>query len=139
MKALRTLIRLHKQYVDDKRAALGELEVGREALRDRSARLEAEIESEGRVAAESYAAGRSFPRYVRRIGGERRVIAAEIAKLDGAVAEAAEALAAAYRDLKKYEISHDVRVRDRKAAEARTDQAQLDEIAITLHRRKHAG
>ncbi len=139
MKALRTLIRLHKQHVDDKRAALAELEIRREALRDQSARLAAEIESEGRVAAESFAAGRSYPRYVRRIGGERRAIAAEIAKLDAAVAEAGEALAAAYRDLKKYEISHDARVRDRNAVAARFDQAQLDEIAITLHRRKHAG
>ena len=139
MKTLKTLIRLHKQHVDEKRAGLAKLEVGREALRDRSARLAAEIESEGRVAAESFEAGRSYPRYVRRIGGERCAIAAEIAKIDAAVAEAGEALAAAYRDLKKYEISHDARDRERKAVAARLDQAQLDEIAITLHRRKHAG
>ncbi len=139
MKTLRTLIRLHKQHVDEARAALAEIEVKQEALRDQSVRLAAEIESERRVAAESFAAGRSYPRYVRRIGGERRAIAAEIARLDDAVAEAGEDLAAAYRDLKKYEISHDARVRDRKAVSARLEQAQLDEIAITLHRRKHAG
>ena len=139
MKALRTLIRLHRQHVDEARAALAEIEVKQEALRDQSERLAAEIESERRVAAESFAAGRSFPRYVRRIGGERRAIASEIARLDAAIAKAGEAIAAAYRELKKYEISHDARVRDRKAVVARFDQAQLDEIAITLHRRKHAG
>ncbi len=59
MKALRTLIRLHKQHVDEARAALAEIEVKQAALRNQSDRLEAEIESERSVAAESYEAGRS--------------------------------------------------------------------------------
>ncbi|MCH7889218.1 MAG: flagellar FliJ family protein [Proteobacteria bacterium] len=139
MKALATLVRLHKQLVNEKRAELTEIEVGREALRDQSDRLAAEVESEKQFAAGSFEGGRSYPRYVRRIDAERRVIATEIAKLDAAIVEAGEALAAAYQDLKKYEITYDIRAGKLRAAAAKRDQAQLDEIAITLHRRKHAG
>ncbi len=139
MKALATLVRLHRHLVDERRAELTEIEVGREALRDQSDRLAAEVESEKQIAAESFEAGRSYPRFMGRIDAERRVIAAEIDKLDAAIAEAGEALAAAYQDLKRYEITHDLRAGRLKAAAAKRDQAQLDEIAIALHRRKHAG
>ena len=139
MKALTTLIRLHQRRLDEQRVRLVELEIKREALRDRAQRLAAEVEAEGRVAAMSFEASRSFPPYAGRVRAEQSALAAEAAGLDAAIAEAGEAVAAAYQELKTYQISRDRRGQRRRAAEARRDQAHLDEVGITVHRRKHAG
>ncbi len=139
MKALRTLIRLHKQHLDEQRVRLVEFEIEQEALRARAAGLAAEVEAEGRMAATSFEAGRSFPSYVERVGAERRALAAQIAELDAAIAEADEAVAAAYQDLEKYKITHGLRERRARVSEDRREQAQLDEAGITIYRRKRAG
>jgi hypothetical protein len=49
VKALRTLIRLHKQHLDEQRVRLVEFEMEQEALRARAAGLAAEVEAEGRT------------------------------------------------------------------------------------------
>ena len=139
MKALGTLIRLHKQHLDEQRVRLVEFEMEQEALRARAAGLAAEVEAEGRMAATSFEASRSFSPYVERVGAERRALAAQIAELDAAIAEAGEAVAAAYQDLEKYEITRGLRERRARASEARREQAQLDEAGITIYRRKRAG
>lgn len=139
MKALRTLIRLHKQHLDEQRVRLVGFEMEQEALRARAAGLAAEVEAEGRMAATSFEASRSFSPYVERVGAEQRALAAQIAALDAAIAEAGEAVAAAYQDLEKYKITHDLREQRARASEARREQAQLDETGITIYRRKRAG
>lgn len=139
MKALRTLIRLHKQHLDEQRVRLVEFEIEQDALRARATGLAAEVEAEGRLAATFFEASRSFPSYVERIGVEQRTLAAQIVKLDAAIAEADEAVAAAYQDLEKYKITHGLRERRARASEDRREQAQLDETGITIHRRKRAG
>lgn len=138
MRALATLIRLHKQALDDNRARLAGLESERAALYARAERLDAEYESEARVAAASYEAGQAFPAFADRVSAERRALDREIASLDESIDEAGEAVAAAYRDLKKYEVTRDRRERRQKDAEARRDRAHLDEVGLTIHRRRPA-
>ena len=103
------LIRLHKQYLDEKRSRLMEIEIERGDLRARADRLVGELETEGRIAPASYQAGRAFPRYAKRVAIERRAIDKRIAALDAEIAEHVEAVADAYRELKGYEISREQR------------------------------
>ena len=138
MKALGTLIRLHRQRLDEKRIRLVELEIEREALNARVVRLAVELESEGRAAAASYEAGRAFPSYAERVAAERRSLADQIATLDAEIVELGEAVFAAYRELKKYEVGRDLREHREKSAEARREQGRLDEVGLTAHRRKQA-
>ncbi len=91
------------------------------------------------MAATSFEASRSFSPYIERVGAEQRALAAQIAELDAAIAEAGEAVAAAYQDLEKYKLTHGLRERRARASEARREQAQLDEAGITIYRRKRAG
>ncbi len=138
MRALATLIRLHKQALDDNRARLAGLESESAALYARAERLDAEYESEARVAAASYEAGQAFPAFADRVSAEHQALDREIASLDASIDEAGEAVAAAYRDLKKYEVTRDRRERREKDTEARRDRAYLDEIGLTVHRRRPA-
>jgi hypothetical protein len=91
------------------------------------------------MAVTSFEASRSFSPYVERVGAEQHALAAQIVELDAAIAEAGEAVAAAYQDLEKYKITHGLRERRARASEARREQAQLDEAGITIYRRKRVG
>jgi hypothetical protein len=48
-------------------------------------------------------------------------------------------LAAAFQDLKTFELAEEERVRRATEAEAKAGQSRLDEMAMTRHLRKHAG
>ena len=136
MKALATLIRLHKQRLDEKRTRLVELETKRDAMRARAADLAAALESEARFVGVSHEANRAFPPYAKRVGGERRVLAEGISALDAEITELGEAIYAEYQEIKTYEVTRDRREQRERATEARRDQAGLDEVGLTVHRRK---
>ncbi len=138
MRALATLIRLHRQYLDEKRSRLMELEIERGALCARADRLCGELDTEGQVAASSYEAGRAFPRYAKRVAIERRAIDKRIAALDAEIAEHVEAVADTYREVKGYEISREQREKRATMAAARSEQTRLDEVGLAVHRRKQA-
>ncbi|MFQ5785228.1 MAG: hypothetical protein ACE5H8_10450 [Alphaproteobacteria bacterium] len=138
MKALATLIRLHKQRLDDARRRLNELEEARERLCEEQRRLAAELAAERRAAAESFEAGRTLAAYAERIAREQAALGDRIAEYEASIAQAAEVVAAAFRELKKYEISRDRRAEHDKRLEGRREQSRLDDIGITRFRRRKA-
>ena len=139
MKGLDTLIRLHRQRLDEKRVGRVDLEARRAALVALADGLERELEAERRTAAESLEARHTFGAYAERMTARQRAVAGEIATVDDALAKADDELAAAFQELKRYEISRDARaMRDRDAL-ARRERMQLDEIGADQHRRVRPG
>lgn len=139
MKTLTTLIRLHKQRLDEKRVRLTEIEKERDRLYGAIADLAAELESEKQTAAGSYDAARTFAAYAAHVGDRRRAHENEIIATGPRIARAAEEVAEAFRELKKYEISRDLRQERENMLEARREQALLDEMGSTIRRRGGAG
>jgi len=138
VKALNTLVRLHKQILDEARAALVALEERRAALLARQAALDETLAAERKAAGASFEARATFIAFARRIADERARIDDDLAALAVEIERAADAVSAAFQDLKKYEITLERRIAAVRAAEARAEQAQLDEMGLVRFRRREA-
>ena len=135
MTGIDTLIRLHRRHLDDKRIRRAALDEQRDILIAHAAELEGQLETERRAASASFEARHTFAAYVRRMDEKKRTTAAEIATFDGALARADDDIAAAFQELKRYEISRDARIALQRQADARQERHDLDEIGAELHRR----
>lgn len=136
MKDLKTLIRLHKLQVDDRRRQLAELQALEDRLRDERQRIDAELAEEQRVAADSIVVSMTFPAYARQMRTRRENLDQSIAQTREQVAAAEDAVAAAFQELKRFELAQEDR--DRRAARdsARRETQSFDEISATRFQRK---
>ncbi len=138
MKTLDTLIRVHKQALDERRVRLSAIEIERDRLHAAIDSLATEFAAEKVAAAKSLDAARTFPAYADGMRKRQHEYEQAIADLAPHVAQAAEAVAEAYRELKKYEISRELRLDRENALEARREQALLDEVGNAVWRRDGA-
>ncbi|MBX3504563.1 MAG: flagellar export protein FliJ [Parvibaculum sp.] len=129
-----SLIRLHKFQVDEKRRKVAELELMLAEFRQRERDLEAQVEAEQRKAGISDVAHFAYPMFAKSVIRRRENILESIEGLEVQLEVAKEELSAAFRELKKYELLEDSRKRKVRKAALRVEQAELDEIALTIHR-----
>ena len=138
MKNLVTLVRLHKWRIDESTRKLGELEALANRFRGQIAGIADVLAREAELAGESVESAASYSNFMAVQMGRRRTLEQSIGDLGHEIAEAREQLAAAFRELKSYEITlerkrgHAARARDRR------EQATLDEIGQILHRARAA-
>jgi flagellar export protein FliJ len=138
-KDLRTLIRLHRWRLDEKRLKLaGALRLLAD-LERRGIELERQMADERAVAgADPAEAGRFFGAYAAVAMGRRDEIAAALVDTEDRVAAARDELADARRELKKFEAAQEARDLAEAEERARRDQAVLDEVALQIHLRRRA-
>ncbi|ABC21331.1 hypothetical protein F11_02705 [Rhodospirillum rubrum F11] len=141
-KSLQTLIRLRKFEVDECRRALGELFAAEAELEARVAALEAERSREEAFARDPGVMipgiGFTLGNFVAHYLARKAALAEQKRLLDLAIEEAREALAEAFRVVKTLEITRDQRDAREREERDRRDQAALDEIGLTLYRRRKA-
>ncbi|MCF4165900.1 flagellar FliJ family protein [Zavarzinia compransoris] len=135
-RGLPTLIRLHQRQLDEKRRVLAELEQMRAEMDHKILLLDAEIERERKAAGEGPEALRQFTRYLAGARQRRQTMLRTIDELVPRIEAAANAVAIAFQDVKRYEIAVDLKARQRRAAADREEQGELDEIALVQHRRR---
>ena len=138
MKGLRTLIRLHKQDLDELRREMAALEGRRAALIDRRKMLDRELAEEQRFVAETPNMAFAYGAYAQRVIAERADIAERKQALEDDIAALGERVAEAYAELKKYEIAMSQRLRRQRAEAARREQRDLDELGLDMQRRRNA-
>jgi flagellar FliJ protein len=136
-KGLKTLIRLSKFNVDEKRRVLTALQAREDQILDDIERSKQQLKDEQRVAAQdSTGVGFIYGAYHRAWMGVRddqdRALAAVRQQIEGARDELAEA----YREQKTYEISQAAREKREQEEADRKEQIFLDEVGATIHRRK---
>jgi flagellar protein FliJ len=136
MKGIATLIKLAKRTLDELRRKMGELENQKIKLQYASACLQKELEEEIKMASEQPEMGGFFGGFAKRIQKRQEVIAAEIKKIDQAMALLQNQIAEAFGELKKYEIAQENDKKRKQDEVNRKDTIQLDEIAAQQHRRK---
>lgn len=138
-KDLRTLIRLRKWDVDEKQRALAVLLRQEEEVIARQKALEAEVEAEIVFAGTAPVEQRStLAPYLKRADNFRMRLAAALNEVRRQIAGAQENLAEAYRRLKTFEITQEQRDAAEAAEENRLENIELNELGLTLHRRKSA-
>lgn len=139
MKGLETLIKLQKRELDRLRKEQVQLEEKREQLVMLAAKLHNEVMEERRLAAENPVMAGYMGDYEKRMQKRQLDIAKETIGLDQRLAQLAMAIAEAFGELKKYEITRDNRRAQAKAAAERREQGMMDEVGLQKFVRKDNG
>lgn len=129
IKAMGTLIKLHKRRVDVLRREMVALEEERRQLLALSQRLREEHAREMQVASEDPKIAGFFGAYSARIRQRQENIALEVKRVDTAIEEKAAAIREEFSEQKKYEIAQE-HAKKKLAEKARIAvQQRLDEVA----------
>lgn len=131
---LRSLIRLHRLQLEERRRILGQLQAGRVELARQGRELEDEIVSEQQFS-RTGEAGMAYGIYALTAIDRRHGIASSIDELETRMDAARDEVAEAFQEVKKFEIAAD-RSHEREQLEhRRRSQQNLDEISLNMHRR----
>ncbi|MBB6250047.1 flagellar FliJ family protein [Nitrospirillum iridis] len=136
MKSLKTLIRLHKNEVDDKRRHLTQLREHDDQLAARRRQFEAQVEMERQLSGTSVDMAMAFANYIPQIKLQRNALEQARLQLVIAIRRAEEDLAQAFQELKRFELAEEERIRQEKAELARKESMMLDEVAAQRHTRQ---
>jgi flagellar protein FliJ len=136
MNSLKSIIRLHKWQLDEKRRELVELQTLHEHLLGQIARLEEEMERERETARADLEASFTFANYAKAARERRHRLDQSVAQVDEQIQIATDAVAEAYQELKKYELAEEERVKREALKLKRKQDAILDETASIGFRRR---
>jgi len=139
VKGLPTLIRLSKFRLDEARRQLAELERLREHLLQGLQRLAAEVAREQQVAAASQDPHSGYASYARAAMARRATIEQSLADLARKLGDAANAVTAAFQEMKRYELAEEHNRRRGEGKRKRREAAALDETALGRFHRAKAG
>ncbi|CAA7621612.1 flagellar export protein FliJ [Magnetospirillum sp. UT-4] len=136
-KGIKTLIRLSKFAVDEKRRALTALQAREDEILGEIAHQQDQLVEEQRIAgADSTGVGFIYGAYQRAWMNHRDDCERSLALVRGQIEAARDELAGAYRELKTYEITQANREKREREEADRKDQIFLDEVGLTQFRRK---
>jgi flagellar export protein FliJ len=135
-KDLHTLIRLRKWDVDERQRALAALLRREESILAAQRALKEEMAREAAfVRAADVSQTLTFSAYLLRCEQRKAEWAQALSEVRRAIEEAREELAEAYRNLKTFEVTQEVRDAAEEQENNRLEQIELNEIGLTLHRR----
>lgn len=136
MSALGSLVRVHTWALNEKRQTLAGLEKLAEKLGNDLEGLEAELQQERSAATDSIEGTIAFPAFMAAALERRKRLRVSIANLDLTIGAAREEVREAYQEVKKYELARDNHERREQERLALRERIALDELGVTLHRRK---
>ncbi len=134
MKSLIALVRLHKWRIDESTRSLADLDTLAVRFRHEIDDIGNRLAAEAPFAGDSVESATSYSNFMRVEIARRATLEQSLIDLDREITQAREQLAAAFRELKSYEITlarkreHAARMNDRR------QQSILDEIGQVLHR-----
>lgn len=136
MSAIDSMVRVHGWALDEKRRKLRDLQDFMDRLEADLREVDRNIEAE-REAAETCDARIAFtyPAFVSAALDRRRKLVETIANLDREVERARDEVAAAFNELKKYELARDNQLRREAAERDRRDRLAQDELGLSMYRR----
>ena len=136
-KGLKTLIRLSKFNVDEKRRVLTQLQAREEHVIEEIRKGEEQLRHEQQLAAEdSIGVGFAYGAYHQAWMKKRDLMHQALAAVRAEIEKAREELAEAFRELKTYEVTQANREKREREEADRKEQIFLDEVGLTMHRRK---
>jgi flagellar export protein FliJ len=138
MKRRDTMLRLKRFRVDDLKRRMATLDEMKNDLDKKLVDLDESVTREKQRAHDSEIGRLAFPSFLQSIEVRRGNIRATMKELERERAAVQDELAAAYQDLKTFELAEQERERRIEEAQARAAQARMDEIAIVRHLRKHS-
>ncbi len=137
MSAIESLIRLYRWQLDERKRHLAELEGLAARLREDEQRLEEENAREQALVATSPEAAYVYSGYARNLIERRRKLRQSRAEVEEQIVAAREALADAFQEVKRYEITAANRARLDNIREERRQQQVMDGLGIDAFRRRN--
>ena len=134
MKGLVALVRLHKWRIDESTRTLADLNSLATRIRRDIDDIGIRLAVEGQLAGDSVESAVSYGNFMRVEIARRATLERSLIDLDREIAQAREQLAAAFRELKSYEITLDRKREHAARMNDRRQQSVLDEIGQVLHR-----
>lgn len=138
MKALSTLLRVHRQRLDEQGRVMRDLQALKSQIESEIARLEAELCAEQDVARQSTVASFAFAAYSARNREQRERLRISLADVDGKIDIARDGLAAIFREMKTVENVKSGLERRRAENLQRTEQGAMDALALRMFRQRQA-
>lgn len=136
MKGILTLIKLSRRTLDELRRGLSALENEKEQLQKLQAALRDELRQEMETAGKQPEMAHFFGDYAKRIQGRQDKILQEIRAVEKQMEKMAEAISAAFTEVKKYEIARDNELARVREETERREAAELDEVGSQMHHRR---
>ena len=133
------LIRYRKWELDEKRRNLATLQAMLDGFKAKAAALEDEILAEQAHAAGAPEVASAYGGYAVMAIERRQTLARSIADVKVKIAAAEDEVREAFEEMKRFEIAAERRARLAKQAAARRQQNTLDELALTIYRRRSQG
>lgn len=138
MKSLSTLIRLKQEALDEKRLVLTRLEIEAANIKSMIETLKIEVACETEAARGEAVSAFGFGSYIAAAKARRGGLEARLAQVDEKIAEAADEVADAFREMKRFELAQSFAAQRAAAETARREQAELDDVGLTGYRRARA-
>ena len=136
MKSLDSLIRLHQWRLDERRRGLAELQGLSDQLGNEIIRVEADLEREKAIAADTEAPAIDLVAYLQAMLTRRTHLQDSQRQVEKRVAAARDEMANAFAELKRFELAKAERDRRAAARQRRQEMARYDDIALTGYRRR---
>lgn len=136
MKGVAAMVRVHKWKLEERSRILQELERLRQKLQQAASQLEAELVAEQHQARGGGLASITYGGYAQSVIQRRDHIAKSLAEVGAQSEQARTDVAAAFQELKKYELALANREKQKKQKEARAERQTLDELGTVMHRRR---
>jgi flagellar protein FliJ len=130
MKSREGLVRLHRFRVEEIRKRLKSLDDMRGDLSKKMSDLETMVQEEQRRSVNSDLGRLAFPTFARSVQARRENIQRTIDEVEKQASTVSEELQAAYRELKKYEVTVDADAQRDRVEYARQVQADIAEMAM---------
>lgn len=130
MKSREGLVRLHRFRVEEIRKRLKSLDDMRGDLAKKMSDLETMVQEEQRRSVNSDLGRLAFPTFARSVQARRENIQRTIDEVEKQASTVSEELQAAYRELKKYEVTVDADAQRDRVEYARQVQADIAEMAM---------
>lgn len=141
MSSLKTIIRLHKWRLDEKRRALAELQNLADRLKAEIEKVKAEMAAEQATARADFDVAFSYAGFAQAALERGRKLAESLVQVEAQVAVATDEMAQAFQEVKRYELAEEERQKRENEKRRQKDNLLLDETALVgfLRRKEENG
>ncbi|AWK89209.1 flagellar export protein FliJ [Azospirillum thermophilum] len=136
MNSLKTVIRLHKLQLDEKRRVLAELQTLADRLKSEIERLKEEIAHEQQTAREDFSVSFTYSNFAQAALERGRRLGESLAQVEAQIAVATDEMAEAFQELKRFELAEEERLKREREKQKRKESLMLDETALVGFRRR---
>lgn len=136
--SLKTIIRLQKLQLDEKRRVLAELQNLEDRLKAEIQRVKDEIAREQATAREDFSVSFTYANFAQAALERGRKLGESLAQVEAQISVATDQMAEAFQELKRFELAEEERLKREKEKQKRKDAIMLDETALVGFRRRQA-